>query len=223
MPVSAQIATSSTEVARKAPSSGLRRGAATRCGRGCGQVGHQRLELGVGTGGEGRVEALLELVRLEPPLAGGAAQRLGGALAIGVRGSHRMYCPWKPNGMWCGASARASSSKLPASSTSRKERPAAGVEHHRQHHARVLGVRAGLAHEDRLARVAAGRRPDRRGAARSRRPSRAGRASPLRCAGAVGVACSRACCGARSRSAAARPCPRRASPSSRRRPSRSIT
>ena len=42
--------------------------------------------------------------------------------------------------------------ELPASSTSRNERPGVRVEHHRQDHAGVLGLGARLAHEDRLAR-----------------------------------------------------------------------
>ena len=62
--------------------------------------------------------------------------------------------------MWCGASARASSSSVAASSTSRNELPALRVEHDRQQHARVLGLGAGRGDEHRLARIAARLRPD---------------------------------------------------------------
>ena len=61
-----------------------------------------------------------------------------------ARGSSPAYptnCPWKPYGMWCGASARASSVRSAASRTSMNELPGPGVEDHREQHARVLGVR----------------------------------------------------------------------------------
>ena len=45
------------------------------------------------------------------------------AAAYPPRARYLKNCPWKPNGMWCGASARAISSNEPASSTSRNERP----------------------------------------------------------------------------------------------------
>ena len=56
----------------------------------------------------------------------------------------RANCPWKPNGMWWGSSARASSCRSAASSTSRNEAGRVGVEHDRQQHAvvLVLGARA---------------------------------------------------------------------------------
>ena len=91
------------------------------------QIRHQRLELRIRARREGDLEPFLELRRREPAVAGGGAQALGHALAVRVgyeQLGHRKYWPWKPNGMWCGASARATSSKEPASSTSRNERPA---------------------------------------------------------------------------------------------------
>ena len=87
-----------------------------------------------------RPSALLELLRGEPPLAAGlsrdARPTASRSASDASARAHRRYCPWKPNGMWCGASARASSPNEPASSTSRKERPRAGVEHDREDHAR---------------------------------------------------------------------------------------
>ena len=52
--------------------------------------------------------------------------------------------PWNENGMWCGTSARASSLRSAASSTSRNDVPRRAVEHDREEHPVVLrrGVRA---------------------------------------------------------------------------------
>ena len=74
---------------------------------------------------------------VEPALARGLAQPLGGLVALGVGGeqagvAHRRYWPWKPNGMWCGASARASSPKRAGVEHEQERAPGARVEHDRE-------------------------------------------------------------------------------------------
>src|SRR4051812_7446676 len=86
-------------------------------------------QLGLGARGQGGLNPLLELLRLEPPLGGGAAEPVDGAIAIAVCNADVAHVclpkksPWKPNGIRCGASARASSSNEAASSTRRNEGP----------------------------------------------------------------------------------------------------
>ena len=95
--------------------------------RGGRQIGDEWSELAFGARGESELQPLLELLRGQPALAGGGAEAVRSPLAVGVgrpQPAHRKNCPWKPKGMWCGASARATSSKEPASSTRRNERPA---------------------------------------------------------------------------------------------------
>ena len=50
-------------------------------------VGEQRVELGVGAGRVGELQALLELVDVEASVAGRAAERDDRALAVGIRGA----------------------------------------------------------------------------------------------------------------------------------------
>ena len=68
--------------------------ASRRAGRGAeialdraADVGEQRVELGVGAGGVGELQALLELVDVQPAVAGGATERQDRALAVGVGGA----------------------------------------------------------------------------------------------------------------------------------------
>ena len=64
-----------------------RRAAGERLLAGHDDVGHEPLELGPRARGVGGVEPLVELVHRQASLAGGVPQRLGGALAVGVRGA----------------------------------------------------------------------------------------------------------------------------------------
>ncbi len=75
--------------------------------------------------------ATAELARLA---AAAAARRCSGSSA-------RANCPWKPNGMWWGSEARASSSQLGRVEHEQERAAGLGVEHDRQQHAVVLAPR----------------------------------------------------------------------------------
>jgi hypothetical protein len=73
--------------------------------------------------GEGSPEALLELVDVESARRGVLSQLENRRLALRLGRPHRKNWPWKPNGTCWGASARATSCQVSASSTSMNERP----------------------------------------------------------------------------------------------------
>ena len=120
--------------------------------------------------------------------------------------SSRKNCPWKPNGTCCGSLGAREllprAARRARAGTSGRSR----VEHHRERDPVVLGVPSGVAHEDRLARVAAGLVPQLERAVahvdlrEHVRTSRRGRCALI----AVRVAVRPARCGGRSRCAAAR-------------------
>ena len=217
MPESAQIATSRSAVEANAASSGRLRGGSRGRRRGAGRSATTRVELAARARAERAAEPLLELLRGEPALARGLAQALGGRVALGVGGeqaevAHRRYWPWKPNGMWCGASARASSPKRAGVEHEQERAPGAGVEHDREDDAAVLGLVARGADEDRLARDSSrprSRRPPRRWPT-STFTSRSSHVAAGAAAREVRVAVVARVAAPRSRSAAARRCRRSA-------------
>ena len=59
------------------------------CDRSLGQVGDDRLELGIGLGLQRDAHAVLELLGGDPALGGGAVQTIDDLIAIGIRRAYR--------------------------------------------------------------------------------------------------------------------------------------